>query len=213
MPTPLQLLMPTKPEFFSPIFCPIFCPTSLSDFESDLFICTIFLFRFSVGFICLFFLFDFHVRSFCPTYSCRFICPIFCPVSCPIFARYFCPTCSCPNFFWVFDPISCPIFVRFSMSDFLCPIFLSEFFVRLVHVRFFLSDSFILFLSDLFYPTCLCPIFCPLFLADLLSHFLCDFWSKKMEHVSSCNATFVMYYQYVSVFIIMTVSYTRMGVI
>ena len=78
------------------------------------------------------------------------------------------------------------------MSDFLCPIFLSEFFVRLVHVRFFLSD--------LFYPTCLCPIFCPLFLADLLSHFLCDFWSKKMEHDSSCIATFVMYYQCVSVF-------------
>ena len=124
------------------------------------------------------------------------------------------------------------------MSDFLCPIFLFEFFVRLVHVRFSLSDSFILFLSDLFYPTCSCPIFCPIFfvrflalffarfdvssfcpifcplvLADLLSHFLCDFSSKKMEHVSSCIATFVMYYQCVSVFMIMTVSYTRMGVI
>ena len=147
------------------------------------------------------------------------------------FARYFSPTCSCPIFFWFFDPISCPIFPDF------CPIFyvrfsLSDFFVRLVHVRFSLTDSFLFvrfILSDVFmsdflsYFLCpifarfdvssFCPIFCPLFLADLLSHFLCDFSSKKMEHVSSCNATFVMYYQCVSVFMIMTVSYTRMGVI
>ena len=153
------------------------------------------------------------------------------------FARYFCPTCSCPIFFWFFDHISCPIFARF-LSDFLCPIFFVRFFctkflsnlftsdflwpillsyfcpiyfIRRVYVRFFVLFSLsdfrpircLVFLSDFLSP----------FLADLLSHFLCDFSSKKMEHVSSCNATFVMYYQCVSVFIIMTVSYTRMGVI
>ena len=112
----------------------------------------------------------------------------------------------------------CPIFVRFSMSDFLCPIFFVRFFYP-IFVRFILSDVFISdFLSYFLCPiscpifarfdvSSFCPIFCPLFLADLLSHFLCDFSSKKMEHVSSCIATFVMYYQCVSVFIIMTVSY------
>lgn len=70
---------------------------------SDLFICTIFLFRFSVGFICL-----------------------------------------------IFSPISCSIF-------------LSDLFVSI-----YMSDSFILFLSDLFYPTCLCPIFCPIFFVRFL---------------------------------------------
>ena len=119
------------------------------------------------------------------------------------FARYFCPTCSCPIFFWFFDPISCPIFARF-LSDFLCPIFLSEIFVRLVHVRFSLTDSFILFLSDLFYPTCLwrvflsyflcpifarfdvssfCPIFCPLFW-PICCHIFCVISLQKRWNMS-----------------------------
>ena len=102
--------------------------------------------------------------------------------------RYFCPTCSCPIFVrffvWIFCPISCPIFIRFSMSDF---------FVRLLHVRFSLSDSFVLFFCPIYFvrlaharffvwyfcPTCSLPIFfwffdpisCPIF-ARFLSDFL-----------------------------------------
>ena len=86
-------------------------------------------------------------------------------------------------FFWFFDPISCPIFARL-LSHFLCPIcfirfFCANFFVLLVHVRFFvlfsLSDSFVLFLSDLFCPTCSCPIFCPIFFVRFLALYFVRF--------------------------------------
>lgn len=187
---------------------------------SDLFICTIFLFRFSVGFICLIFspiscsiflsdLFvSIYMSDFLSDFMSDFLPDIFVRhVLVRFFSDFLIP------FHVRFLPDFCPIFyVRFPLSDFFvrnfcptcsCPIFFDRFFYP-IFVRFILSDVFMTgFLSD----------FLSDFLADLLSHFLCDFSSKKMEHVSSCNATFVMYYQCVSVFIIMTVSYTRMGVI
>ena len=188
---------------------------------SDLFICIIFIFRLSVGFICLIFspiscsiflsdLFqllirvDLYVRFFV-RFHVRFLPDIFVR---HVLVRFFSDFLI--RFHVRFLPDFCPIFyVRFSLSDFLCPILLSYFcpiyFIRRVYVRFFILFS----LSD-FLPY-FCPIRCLVFLssflADLLSHFLCDFSSKKMEHVSSSIATFVMYYQCVSVFIIMTVSY------
>ena len=120
----------------------------------------------------------------------------------------------------------CPIFVPFSMSDFLfdlfvsdflCPILLSSFwpiyFARRVHVRFFvllsLSDFLLYFLPDL-----ISRLFVR-FLSSFFGRFVVTFFwmiSRQKRSNMSCIATFCHDCQCVSVFIIMTVSYTRMGV-
>jgi len=160
MPTPLQFLMPTKQYFFVRYFVPLLCPILLSDFLSnflsdffvrffirfslsDLIICPIFLFRFSVGFICLIFSLEHEIAISCSI----FLSDLFGS----IYMSDFCP-------------ISCRNFIRFSMSDFFVRILLSY------------------FLSDLFCPTCSCPIFCLIFLSDLfLSDFFPIFWSDFMS--------------------------------
>lgn len=149
MPTPLQFLMPNKQYFFVRFFVPLLCPTYLS----DLFICPIFLFRFSVGFICLIFspiscsiflsalfvsiymsdfLSDF-ISDFCAIFLSDLFLSDFFPIFLsdfisdyyPIFyVWFFCPTSTCPIFFIRFF---CPIFFRFILSDLLMPDFLSYF--------------------------------------------------------------------------------------
>ena len=212
--------------FLSDLFLSDFFPIFLSDFISDYYpifyvwffcptsTCPIFFIRFFCPIFFRFILSDLLVSDFLSYFFVRFSCPILCPIYFVrrVHVRFFVwylwvgPTCSWPIFFWFFDPISCPIFARL-LSDFLCPIcfirfFCANFFVRLVHVRFFvlfsLSDFLLYFLFDLmsrlfvrFFVLFFWPICCHIFGGD--------FSSKKIEHVS-CIATLVMYCQCVKSF-------------
>ena len=174
--------------------------------------------------LCSILLSYFMSNLFCPTCSC----PIFCLISLgwsDLFLTDFFSDFSI-RFHVRFLPDYCPIFyVRFALSDFfvriflsylfmsdflsyfLCPILLSYFcpiyFVRLVHVRFFvlfsLSDFLLYILFDLM--SRLFVRFFVLFFWPICRHiFGGDFSSKKIEHVVSCIATFVMYCQCVKSF-------------
>ena len=174
---------------------------------SDLFICTIFLFRFSVGFICLIFspiscsiflsdLFvSIYMSDFLSDFMSDFLPDIFVRhVLVRFFSDFLIP------FHVRFLPDFCPIFyVRFSLSDFFvrnfcstcsCPIFFDRFFYP-IFVRFILSDVFMTgFLSYFLCPifarfdvSSFCPIFCPLFW-PICCHMFCVISLQKRWNMS-----------------------------